>query len=84
MAWDVRQLVGANVRHYRLLAQMTQADLAAVMGVDRAYVSGLERGMRNVTILSLWHTARALGVTLAALVEEPAISPNRQLPSSLE
>jgi len=34
------------------------------MGVDRAYVSGLELGERNPTILTLWHTAKALGVKL--------------------
>ena len=32
------------------------------MGVDRAYVSGLERGERNPAIITLWHTAKALGV----------------------
>ncbi|PYU19379.1 MAG: hypothetical protein DMG30_24420 [Acidobacteria bacterium] len=32
------------------------------MGVDRAYVSGLELGQRNPTVLTLWHIAKALGV----------------------
>jgi transcriptional regulator with XRE-family HTH domain len=40
------------------------------MGVDRAYVSGLERGERNPTIVSLCHLSLALGVRLAQLVEE--------------
>lgn len=31
------------------------------MGVDRAYVRGLEPGNRNPTIVTLWHIAKALG-----------------------
>ncbi len=38
------------------------------MGVDRAYVSGLEVGQRNPTIVTLWHTAEALKVPVAQLL----------------
>ena len=31
------------------------------MGVDRGYISGLELGQRNPTIITLWHAAQALG-----------------------
>jgi transcriptional regulator with XRE-family HTH domain len=70
MQSDVRQIVGSNVRRHRVAAGITQAELAVRMTVDRAYVSGLERGERNVTIISLWHTAIALGVTMVDLVAE--------------
>src|ERR1700693_1236963 len=40
------------------------------MGVDRAYVSGLELGQHNLTILTLWHIAKALGVKLRPFVDE--------------
>jgi hypothetical protein len=39
------------------------------MGVDRAYVSGLELGQHNLTI-TLWHIAKALGVKLRPFVDE--------------
>jgi transcriptional regulator with XRE-family HTH domain len=42
------------------------------MGVDRAYVSGLEQGARNPTIVTLWHVASALGVKVRALFDERA------------
>ncbi|WP_156939873.1 MULTISPECIES: helix-turn-helix domain-containing protein [Mesorhizobium] len=32
------------------------------MGVDRAYVSGLEMGRRNPTVITLWQIAEAIGV----------------------
>jgi len=40
------------------------------MGVDRAYVSGLELGQRNPTIVTLWHMTKALGVTLKTFFDE--------------
>ncbi len=70
MANDVRILVGKNVRRLRIAADLTQAALAEKLGVDRAYVSGLELGQRNPTILTLWHVSRALGVALASLLDE--------------
>jgi transcriptional regulator with XRE-family HTH domain len=70
MSKDVRKLVGQNVRRLRKAADISQAELAARMGVDRAYVSGLERGERNATIVSLWHLSVALGVTIGALFDE--------------
>ncbi|MCP4933161.1 MAG: helix-turn-helix transcriptional regulator [bacterium] len=39
------------------------------MGVDRAYVSSLELGQRNPTIITLWHASLALGVELPKLLE---------------
>jgi len=55
-------MVGRNVRRLRIAAGLTQAALAERMGVDRAYVSGLELGQRNPTVVTLWHIAQALGV----------------------
>jgi ribosome-binding protein aMBF1 (putative translation factor) len=55
-------MVGRNVRRLRTAAGLSQAELAERMGVDRAYVSGLELGQRNPTIVTLWHITRALGV----------------------
>jgi DNA-binding transcriptional regulator YiaG len=40
MSEDVRRMVGRNVRQLRIAAGLSQAELAARMGVDRAYVSG--------------------------------------------
>jgi transcriptional regulator with XRE-family HTH domain len=70
MSEDVRRMVGRNVQRLRLQAGLSQAALAERMGVDRAYVSGLELGRRNPTILSLWHVAEALGVKLHHFFQE--------------
>lgn len=67
---DVRRVIGANVRRYRLAADLSQEAVAERMGVDRAYVSGLELGSRNPTAITLWHAASALSVKVAALLAE--------------
>lgn len=70
MSEDVRRLVGSSVKRLRLAAGITQAELADLVGVDRAYISGLEQGHRNPTIVSLWHVARALDVPVRSLFDE--------------
>jgi transcriptional regulator with XRE-family HTH domain len=70
MAEDAKRLVGANVRKLRLSAGISQAELATRMGVDRAYVSGLEAGQRNPTIVTLWHLAKALNVKMRELFKD--------------
>lgn len=69
---DVRLLVGQNVRRLRLAADLSQEEVAERMGVDRAYLSALELGKRNPTIITLWQIAEALQVGLIDLVVEGA------------
>ena len=73
MAEDVRQIVGLSVRRCRRAAGISQAELAARMGVDRAYISGLELGQRNPTVITLWHLAKALGVDFRQIFREGPI-----------
>ena len=49
---------------------MSQEALAYAVNMDRSYVSGLERGEFNVSLLVLAKLARALGVSLAMLVAD--------------
>ena len=42
--------VANGIRLFRLQKQLTQEELAARCGLDRTYISGIERGTRNVTI----------------------------------
>lgn len=63
-------MVGRNVRRLRTAAGMSQAALATKLGVDRAYVSGLELGERNATIVTLWHVAQALDTKIGNLFRE--------------
>ncbi|NLR39291.1 helix-turn-helix transcriptional regulator [Novosphingobium sp. ERW19] len=68
---DIRKLFGINVKRFREAAGLSQAEIAARMGVDRAYISAIERGLQNATLLSVWEIAQALEVRPVALLAEP-------------
>lgn len=59
---------GRAVREHRHRLGVSQEQLGFRCGVDRTYVSALERGVRNPTILVLWKLARGLETTLSQLV----------------
>jgi transcriptional regulator with XRE-family HTH domain len=65
---DMRRLVGRNFARLRLAKGFTQERFAEVSGVTQQYVSGLERGQRNPTVVTLFHLATALGVSPVELV----------------
>lgn len=72
---DARLLVGQNVRRLRLAADLSQEAVAERMGVDRAYVSALELGKRNPTIITIWQIAEALEVHITDIVADDALQP---------
>jgi transcriptional regulator with XRE-family HTH domain len=65
---DMRQLVGRNFARIRLERGLTQEQVAEISGFSQQYISGLERGHRNPTVVTLYELAQAVGVLLA--VEE--------------
>jgi transcriptional regulator with XRE-family HTH domain len=69
---DIREVFGRNLRRCRLAAGLSQEAVAERMGVDRAHVSSMERGQQNVTLLTIWQAAQALGRKPAELLDEEA------------
>lgn len=74
---DVRKRVGLNVKTLRQERGLSQEALAFECGLHRTYVSGVERGVRNPTIVVLERIAVALEAPAARLLEEPARKPRR-------
>ena len=65
------QRVGFRVRERRLQRDLTQAALAEKCGLHRTFIGSVERGERNVALLSLRKIAAALRVTPAELLADP-------------
>jgi transcriptional regulator with XRE-family HTH domain len=65
---DMRKLVGRNFARLRLAKGFTQERFAEFSGFTQQYVSGLERGRRNPTVVTLYHLAQALGVSHVELI----------------
>lgn len=66
---DIRKQVGLNVQRIRREQGLSQEELAFRSGLHRTYISGVERGVRNPTVLVLKELADALEVAPAVLLE---------------
>ena len=60
---DMRKLVGKNVSRIRKKKGWTQERFADISGFSQQYVSSLEQGHRNPTVVTLYELATALGVS---------------------
>ncbi len=68
---DAQALVARNLRQLRVDRGLSQEVLAVDAGIDRTYVSRLERGLENPTVAVLEKVAQALGVKIVDLFEVP-------------
>lgn len=61
---------GSRLRELRLARQLSQMDLAHAADLDPTYVSGIERGRRNVSLVNVHVLAVTLGVPVAELFQD--------------
>jgi transcriptional regulator with XRE-family HTH domain len=77
---NARELVAWNVRRIRVLRGISSEGLAAASGVDRAYVSRIERGVANPTVDVVEKIAKVLAVEVAQLFVVPEPHEERPVP----
>lgn len=65
---DVRQRLAANVKRLRKASGLSQEKFALEHGIDRTYISAIERGRRNPTITIVERLANALDVDVMELL----------------
>ena len=65
---ELQEGFGKRVRHLREQRGLTQEALADLSGLHPTYISGIERGKRNVSLANIRRLATALGVSLSELV----------------
>jgi transcriptional regulator with XRE-family HTH domain len=68
---DMRRLVGQNIRRIREKKGLTQEQFAEISGFSQQYISGLEHGRRNPTVITLYELAVALGASHVDLIRPP-------------
>jgi transcriptional regulator with XRE-family HTH domain len=66
-----RALVARNIRRLRVSRELSQEALAVDAGIDRTYVSRLERGLENPTVAVLEKLARALASNIEEFFRAP-------------
>lgn len=62
--------IGRQIRTVRKQQNLSQIDLAVMVGIDRAYLSEIENGHANVTVNILYAIADALNVSITKLFDE--------------
>ena len=66
-------LLGVEVRKARTLRGLSQEALAVDALLDRSYLSGIELGKHNITLINLVKLAGALGVPPSELLERSGL-----------
>jgi len=67
---DIKVTFGKRLRELREAKGISQEALAYEAGLDRTYISSIERGKRNVSLENIERLAKALDVKIRKLVEE--------------
>lgn len=67
---DVRRRLGLNLKKLREEQGFSQESFADHCGLHRTYISGIERGVRNPTVVILDRIAKALKVPAGQLLDE--------------
>jgi transcriptional regulator with XRE-family HTH domain len=65
---DMRELVGRNFARLRRAKGLTQEQVEERSGFSQQYISSLERGKRNPTVITLYELSQAIGVSHIDLV----------------
>lgn len=61
--------LGQKIQAVRNEQKITQEKLAELSELDRTYISSVERGQRNISILNIIKISDALGITACSLLE---------------
>lgn len=65
---QVLELFGKQLQAIRLAKGWSQEKLAGEADLDRTYVSSVERGKRNISLINIYKLAKALDVTPQSLL----------------
>jgi transcriptional regulator with XRE-family HTH domain len=66
---DITARFGDRLRQFRQAQGWTQVVMAEKVGIDRSYISDMERGKKNVCLPTLEILAQAFGVTISQFLK---------------
>jgi len=66
---QISKTLGQNIKRIRLKKRMSQGDICRAIDIDRSYMSAIESGKKNVTLVVLEKLANALDVSVDELLK---------------
>jgi transcriptional regulator with XRE-family HTH domain len=69
---EIREVLALNLRRYRRASRLSQEELAHRAGIDRTYISSLERSLYAAGIDVVDRLAKAMGIEAPDLLQRPA------------
>lgn len=67
---NIKSKFGAKIKEVRLNNKLSQETLANLADIDRTYMSSIERGERNVSIVVIEKLAKALNISIEKLMKD--------------
>lgn len=68
---DIREILARNLRRIRQERELSQEELADEAGLDRTYISALERGVYYASIRTIEKLSRVLDIEPALFLQRP-------------
>lgn len=78
MGEQLLQAVAKSIKSFRVRNKISQRELSGVSGLNRSYLSDVEMGKVNVSLINLNRIAGALSVSLVEILQD-AESENRAI-----
>jgi transcriptional regulator with XRE-family HTH domain len=75
---ELRKVFAKNLKQLRTAAGLSQEELGFRAGIDRTYVSALERGVYNASVVTIERLAIALNVDPTAFLQRTTLSSPRK------
>ncbi len=72
MIMESKQLLkdfGSHLKEIRISKGLSQEALSLISDLDRTYISGIERGRRNISLINIFRLAEALDITAPELFQ---------------
>lgn len=66
---DISKRLGAKIQKLRQNKGLSQEELAFEAGLHRTYISHVERGSRNITVVGLYKIAKGLEIEPATILK---------------
>ncbi len=66
---DIKEALGKRIKFLRNQIGISQEELADKAEIDRTYITSVECGKRNISIVNIEKISKALGVTLSKLFD---------------